>query len=272
LALLLVSAAPRQEPEELVRQANAAFDRQEFDAAVKLYTDAEGTIDNPGLVSFNKGAALYRLGRFRDAQQHFQRCLDEADPSRRPAMLYNLGNCLLQQAQAGGDLSLFREAVDAFARCLRQEAIQLELRDSARHNLELTKLLWLQARLAHPNQQEKDPGSDPNPEPPKQDKSSQDQEKTPEGADPTPGTKPKQVAEKKSKVDKKEGKEKAIETEDRMPGKGNIPPPPDDATLKKMSPEDAIKNIDSAVERIREERSRYRQRSAPVPSREFPDY
>lgn len=270
LTMFLIGAATKPEPNELVRLANAAFERQEYDAALKLYTEAEATIENPGLVSFNKGAALYRLGRFRDAQVHYQRCLEETDAPHRPGLLFNLGNCLLQQAQAGGDLSLFREALQAFQQCSSEPKVDAELRENARHNLELTKLLWLQARLARPNQPEKEPGSDTNPEPPQPEKKPPDnQEKVGDGSDTNPGQTPKPIMEKRGKADKKEGPDKAIETPETAPGKGNVPPPPDDAPL---STEDAVKNIEDAAKRIREERYLYRQRAAPAPLRGVPDW
>jgi tetratricopeptide (TPR) repeat protein len=274
LSLFLVAAASaNQDPEELVRKANAAFNRQEFDLALKLYTEAEAIIENPGLVSFNKGAALYRLGRFPDAEAHYRRCLEEADPKRKPAMIYNLANCLVQRAQAGSDVALFREAVETYQRCLGEEEITTELQQNARHNLELAKLLWLQARLARASQQENDPGQENKPEQPKPpDKTPQEQEKTEQGADPSSGAKPKQIAEKKSKMEKKQGDDKAIPTDEPSAGRGNTPPPPDDAKLKPLSTEDAQKNIDTAMERIRKERSGYRLRAAPVASREVPDW
>jgi Ca-activated chloride channel family protein len=272
LTMFLIGAATKLAPEELVRLANAAFDRQEYDAALKLYTEAEATIENPGLVSFNKGAALYRLGRFRDAQLHYQRCLDEADSKHRPALLFNLGNTLLQQAQAGGDLSLFREALQAYQKCVGEPEAEASLRASARHNLELTKLLWLQARLARPNQPEKEPGSDTNPEPPRPEKDPKDQEKVGEGGDNNPGQMPKPIMDKRGKADKKEGPDKAIETPETAPGKGHVPPPPDDAKLKPMSREDAERNVQDGAKRIREERFLYRQRAAPAPLRGVPDW
>src|SRR5262249_12052601 len=143
---------------------------------------------------------------------------------------------------------------DSYQRCQRQEMIDADLPASARHNLELAKLLWLHARLARQSQSEKEPGSDPNPDPPppKPEKGPPEQ-KLDEGADPNPGATPKQIQEKKSVLDKKQAEQKAIETKETMGGRGNIPPPADDVKLKPLSVEDALKNIDAAVERIRSE-------------------
>jgi len=67
LVVLLLGAAPDANPDELGRQGNAAFERQDFRAALDFYTRAEERIINPGLVAYNKGVALYKLGDFHAA-------------------------------------------------------------------------------------------------------------------------------------------------------------------------------------------------------------
>src|SRR6516164_1882882 len=99
LALALVSAAPPEEADRLVRLGNEAFDREDYAAAMVYYTQAEDHITDPGLVAFNKGAALYRLGRFREAELHYLRCREDAAGERRARLLYDLANAILQQAQ-----------------------------------------------------------------------------------------------------------------------------------------------------------------------------
>jgi tetratricopeptide (TPR) repeat protein len=275
LTILVLGAAGASDPEELVRQANAAFERQEFDVAVKLYTEAERTIGNPGLVAFNKGAALYRLNRFHEAQLHYERCLEEAAGPRRAAMLYNLGNCLLQQAQNTNDLALFRTAVKTFSDCLGHEGAEAELQQNARHNLELAKLLWLQARL-RANSKDPEAGDQPNPtKPPPPDKGPPQHGKGEEGPDPLTGANPKAVPEKdkKAQIDAKKGDKQPVPVDLPTPGQGNRPPdPPDKSKLEEVSPEDAVKRLETAVKLIRDERLRYRFQSAPVPPRDVPDW
>ena len=271
LVLLLLGAGTVVDPEELVRQGNAAFAAQEYAQALQLYAAAETTTLNPGLVAFNQGTALYRLGRFREAQLHFQRCLDEADRERRPAILYNLGNAVLQQATAANDLALFREAVDAFARCAAQAGVDPDLQLSARHNLELAKLLWLQARIARGDAKEPEPGDTPNPMPPPPPKTP-DLEKTDDGSSPEPGSNPKLEKDNRKQAPEKKDDQKPIPTDERAPGAGKVPPPVDMKDLQTMSPEDATKNLERAAERIRQERAAYRLRAAPVPARGVPDW
>jgi tetratricopeptide (TPR) repeat protein len=272
MVLVLIAAGTMPDPEELVRQGNAAFERQEYEVALKLYGQAEAIILTPDTVAFNKAAALYRLRRYRDAQLHYEYCLDEADTARRAFVFYNLGNCLLQQAQASENLAQFREAVDRFERCLREPNIEAGLAENARHNLELAKLLWLAARLARPNQEEKPPEGDPKQDPPPPSKSGAEQ-KIEDGGDPMAGSSPKPIDDKKgSKMETKRDKQKPIETDVNAPGRGPPPPPKDEKELDALRPDDAVRNLELAAEKIRKERNIYRQRSAPAPLGGVPDW
>src|SRR5206468_3004640 len=60
-----------------IRQGNAAFARDDLDKALAFYEKAEDATADPGLVAFNKAAVLYRLKRYREAELHYRRCLDD---------------------------------------------------------------------------------------------------------------------------------------------------------------------------------------------------
>src|SRR5205085_1089292 len=88
LALLLVGAAPEDDLEELIRKGNAAYARgertsnadaarKEFEAALQFYQKAEERTADPGRVAFNKAAALYRLGQYREAERCYRCCLED---------------------------------------------------------------------------------------------------------------------------------------------------------------------------------------------------
>jgi tetratricopeptide (TPR) repeat protein len=268
LALLLAGAAPELSPEELVRQGNAAFDREEFAAAVDFYTKAEERITDPGLTAYNKATALYRLHRFDEAARHYEHCLDEATGARRATLLYDLGDCRLQQSQ-GTNAERLRHAIDCFAQALRQDGLADQLRDDARHNLELAKLLWLKARQspAKPDGSDqpppKDPPKSPNDKQPPEPKNS---------ADPGPGTKVDPLVGTGAEPDSVKGQKTPISTDKQAPGKGPLPPIPDTAERVPMAPEDAATHLQRAAERVLRERRLHQQRSAPAPSRVIPDY
>src|SRR5262249_32613746 len=104
--------------------------------------EAEGRITDPGLAAFNKAAALYQAGLYRDAELAYRCCLEDASGARRTFALYGLGTALVQQGRERG-AEVLREAIRAFQACLRQPDLSAELADDARHNLELAKLLAL---------------------------------------------------------------------------------------------------------------------------------
>jgi tetratricopeptide (TPR) repeat protein len=264
VAVLLAGAAPELTPEERVRQGNAAFEREDYEAALTAYTRAEEVITNPGLVATNMGAALYRLGRFDEAAQHYERSLEDATGVRRAAMLYNLGNCRLRQS-AGRDADRLKHAIDCFGQALRHDGIEVHLRDDARHNLELAKLLWLKAKLAKSSKENPD-----NPESPEnRTKEKPLLEKT---DDTGPGT----IGEK-TKVDNREAESSREVTEtssqeSTAPGQGTLPQIPDNAELTRLSPEDAREHLRRATERILRERREYQRRTAPQAARYLRDY
>jgi tetratricopeptide (TPR) repeat protein len=142
----LISAAPLSDVDDLVRQGNDAFRRQDYEAAIMLYEQAQTHAVDPGLVAFNKGAALFRLERHAEAAAHWQRCLEDGaiPPERKARAAYDLGTTLLHQ---GGDKSrrLLERAVTAFRQCLDANP-DGELRADALHNLELARWLWLKAK------------------------------------------------------------------------------------------------------------------------------
>src|SRR5207237_4866152 len=112
---------------------------------IDFYSRAEESVTDPGLVAFNKAAALYHLGRYREAELYYRYGRDEATGLRRARLLYSLGNCLLQQAQ-DRDTRRLKEAMSFYEACMQHEAADASLTADARHNLELARLLWLQAK------------------------------------------------------------------------------------------------------------------------------
>jgi len=268
-ALALLGAAPELTPEDLVRQGNAAFAREDFELAVKLYTQAEERITNPGLVASNKGAALCRLGDFDAAARHYEAALSDATAGRRAALLFNLGNCRLQQSR-GSDAKRLQEAVDCYSLCMRQNGVEEPLKTDARHNLELAKMLWLRARLSKAG---KDGGNQEEPKDKPEPKKEPDDKKIDKGKGPNgdPTTDPMEVPKVEPDPHSKE-RNPMNGDGTPPPGKGNLPPIPDTKKRVRMAPEDAAEHLERAAERILRERREHQRRSSPMPSRQLPDW
>ncbi|MBM3996083.1 MAG: VWA domain-containing protein [Planctomycetes bacterium] len=141
VAVVCVSATGPPDPEELVRQGNEAYAKKDYAGAIKLYEQSEAESPDPGLISFNKAAAHYRLGQHKDAIDCYRRSLedDAAPPERRARANFDLGNALVQ---FGDDVNTLADAVAAYRACLKQPG---NLRADARHNLDLAQQLWYKA-------------------------------------------------------------------------------------------------------------------------------
>jgi tetratricopeptide (TPR) repeat protein len=109
-----------------------------------MYATAEERTADPGLVAFNKAHVYFHRQEYREAELHYTRSLDDADapPERRAKALYNRGVCLIKR----GGLTEYRTAIDSFERCLAMPPADAGLLADAKHNLELAKLLWVEAR------------------------------------------------------------------------------------------------------------------------------
>lgn len=254
LFLSLAAAPPAPEPpDNLIRRANAAFTRGDTEAADALYAAAEERTGDPGLVAFNRAAVLFQRGEFYAAEVHYARTLDDkaCPPGRAARAWFNRGTCLLRR---GGGAGVYRSAVACFERCLDGDPADEQLTADARHNLELAKLLWVEAvkKAAKP--------PNPNEEPPE----AQPQESAPPppgGGDPDatdPGAKtPGAVAPTRGPNGAAGTPTKAGPTEVPKTGTGNNPqlqPIEDTGTVQPLSPEDTREYLKRAEERIRKER------------------
>ena len=94
-----------------VEQGNAALQAGKPEDALAHYDKAAGKLPaDPGL-HLDRGAALYALSRFAEAQQEFLRATEAQDESLKAAAFRNLGNALSKQDKP-------KEAVEAYKRAL----------------------------------------------------------------------------------------------------------------------------------------------------------
>lgn len=271
IVFMLLGALPPGNPLDLVRQGNAAFDRGDYSGALGFYDAAEEASTDPGLVAFNKGTALYRLGRYREAEQCYLRCREDASGNRLARLLYDLGNSLVMQALAT-DIGLLKEAVADYEECLQHAGTDAALAENARHNLGLAKALLMKARAAQ---------ADSNSEPPDRNgerRPSQQEDKRgtdtrPPGSEhpaqtPSPGER---IAPSPGGADESQ-KGATPTTQPPPPGVGTLPPIPDNDQLVPMSPEDTQAYLEQAAARILRERAEQRQRLASSRGRAVKDW
>jgi tetratricopeptide (TPR) repeat protein len=276
--LSLLGATPALDVEELLRQGNAAFDRHDYEAAIKCYTEAEDRAIDPGQVAYNKATAFYRLGvaeeknpgrqreYFQAAEEHYRQSCAGADEQRRIRGLFGLGNSLLQGR--GENARALREAAHCYRACLASP--DRALAADARHNLELARLRWFRARLRdagknpenrNPNDPERNPSEGPR-------KNGTDQEPVEQG-DRTQG----QAGVKKgSQPTQIRQGEKPIETPETTPGQGNLDPITGDADQTTLTPEEAARELKKAVEQIEEVKERRSLRTARPPAGTIKDW
>jgi tetratricopeptide (TPR) repeat protein len=148
-AAALVAAAParRLGPFEknhpLVEAGNQAYAEGRYEDALAAFDAARRELPGSAAADFNLGSALYKLGRYAEAKQAFQRAAGAPDGTLRQKDHYNLGNAL---AQLGDD----EAAIRAYRRALTLDPND----DEARHNLEVL------LRKKKPPQQAPDAGAD----------------------------------------------------------------------------------------------------------------
>lgn len=257
--VLLVAAAPNNEatPEELIRQANASFLRGDIDDADRLYAAAEEKTTDPGLVAFNRAAVLFQQGEYRNAELHYARVLDDAAcPVDRAARAwYNRGTCLLRR---GVSAAVYRSAIACLERCLESTAADEPLKADARHNLELAKILWNDARKATskpdtPN--ENPPPEDPQNNPPPKPSGSDEQPGAPETGDGSnSGTNPKPVTQQ-SMMPSNGAKNNPTANPGNAP---NLQPLQDSNIPQPLSPEDTREHLRRTAERIKKDKQNLR--------------
>jgi tetratricopeptide (TPR) repeat protein len=153
LALPLVLAAKPtsyDDPETLLRQADAAYEAGRFDRAADLYDRAGVRTTEPARAAFNLATARYRqakegqLAALGEAEVNYRACLRPGCEFRARA-LYGLGNCLLIRAEGATlDRATLRAAIDRYTECIAADDDD-GLKADARHNRMKARLLLLQA-------------------------------------------------------------------------------------------------------------------------------
>jgi tetratricopeptide (TPR) repeat protein len=254
---LLLGAVSLGQVEDYVRRGNAEFARADFTAAVDWYNRAEESAPDPGLVACNKAAALYHLGRYRDAELHYRYAREEATGIRLARLLYGLGNCIVQQAQ-DRDARRLREAMGFYELCMQQQAADAVLVADARHNLEVARLLWLKAKAARQS------GQPNNPDQADEEERAGNPDDAGLRGDALLAPDGRGRSEPLSRAQADRGSTPNDTDQPPPPGKGNLPTLPDTDDLAPLSLEDAAEHLNRAAARIVQERQEYVRLMAPA--------
>lgn len=267
-AVVGLSAGRSDLPLDLVRRGNDAFARGDFVLAVDCYTRAEDVTTDPGLVAFNKAAALFRMGEYALAEVHYLRAREGAAGERLARVNFDLGNTLVLRA-GERDARLLGRAVDAYRACLAEPEAGPELREDARHNLQIAIVFWEKAKAAEkasPSNPD-DPGNRP-----------------PSAADTDPRQ---QLANRGSAGIREpgygdpqaalmgkdgEGQQGSPTNAPSPPGAGNVPLVPDEDRLNPLAPHEVARVLQDVAERVAKERRDHRRQSQPAPPPTTPDW
>lgn len=260
---VLVAAAGIDPALDDIRRGNVALELGHSAEALSHYANAVERTTDPGLVAFNQGVALYQLGRYREAELQFRRCLSDAYGPRRTRALYNLGTCLIHLSD-GKQAEPLRAAVQSLELALASFEAEESLRLDLNFNLNLARTLLAGAKPAADSQR---PAEDTEPPGPSHAK---DKPKTG-----TPGdTGPVGPGSPSGEPVRAPGAKGEARPTDRPgpPGKGNLPPLPDQEQLMPMDPNDLPAYLDRAAERIAAARRDQLRRSIPAGPMTFPDW
>jgi hypothetical protein len=223
-------------------------------------------VDDPGLVAFNKAAALYRLGRYREAELSYLCCREDATGSRLVRVLYDLGNAIVQQAQ-DRDAKRLAEAIGYYEACLNAGGVDAEFAEDLRFNLQLARALLAKAKTAREQLNSDDPNSNAPSNP-----RDQNNDRRP-GGDLLPGS-PDSRGMDRAVADRSGDplRDPTSSSQPPPPGVGNLPVLPDQDDLAPLSSQDTVAYLDQVVARVQRERKEHRAHSPATVSRAEKDW
>jgi len=143
---LLAAFDPLRKSNEDVDQGNAKLSARKYKEALKHYDAAAKELPDEAGVQYNRGIALFRLGRYKDAAVALSRATRTVDRKLKSKSFYNTGNAAMEQKR-------YEDAVEAYKGALRADPAHR----SAKWNLELAlRLLEQKKKQQKKKQQNKD--------------------------------------------------------------------------------------------------------------------
>lgn len=150
---------------EYVREGNKHLAANKYEEALAAYDLAREKLPAAAEVAYDRGVALYRLGRLAEAETAFQDALKPDSPELEAKAKYNLGRC--SHAAALAEQQDLPKAINELGRAIGfyKDALQVRPDDAdAKQNAAIAERLrdYLKMRLAQQKEQEKkEPSSQP---------------------------------------------------------------------------------------------------------------
>lgn len=244
--LLLCCAADLVD--DAVRSGYAAFQRQEYDAAIAWYEGALKSSADPGRLAAELGAVCAQAERYSEAAAWFGRCLEDAQGQRRVKAAYGQATSLTHVGKTvpgRRGVAILQQAMQMYEMTLRewaalsseeQEAFSHYKADTE-HNRSITQQL-LTLKLKEPEPPENTEVEAP---PVTSDALSEAEAGLNRGARATPLA---------GQTSSSQGNDSG--TSESTAGRGNLPPLPDEEDAPPLGADDAQRRIDALMARLRQ--------------------
>lgn len=148
--LLLASAAVRPAFADPYRDGLAAYEKGDYEAALKQFIDAQLDAPDDPEILYNLGNTYYRLGDFESAARHYAMAAESGDKSLQEMAHYNLGNAAFRKKD-------YKTAIEQY-----EKALAIDPNDrKAKENMAFVKQVMEQQPPPRENQQSSDDQSPP---------------------------------------------------------------------------------------------------------------
>ena len=96
----------------LLKEGNRSYNKKKYDDAEKTYNKALDKAPDSYDANFNKGDALFKQGKYKEASGYFDRASGlEKDRSKAEQSYYNMGNSYLKQDDIEGSINSYKKAL-----------------------------------------------------------------------------------------------------------------------------------------------------------------
>lgn len=231
---LCEAADPDRSGTEYVREGNEHLAAKMYEEALAAYDLAREKLPDVAEVAYDRGIALYRLGRLAEAETAFQDALKPDSPELEAKAKYNLGRC--SHAAALAEQQDLPKAINELGRAIGfyKDALQVRPDDAdAKQNVASAERLqgYLKMRLAQQKEQEKkEPSSQPGDK--KQDDDQSDGDDQQQGDDRQEGEDDQQSDTEGEEQDSDQQQPSSQPNEDESPSTQPSENPPEEATTQ----------------------------------------